>query len=359
MTIIARMLTKMTLMRFIGILFGISIFVLTLETVSYSKEILSLAPGGLMAILRYMVYRAPAVLANYVPISLMLALLLTFTELSFRNEISAMWSSGISPLRLVVYLLPMALLCGLLHVLLLDRAIPSAAPTLRNWGIGDYGSEKLKVGESDPIWLRNGSDILRAGKANATATRLTDVVIFKRQSDGNLIEQVFAAEATMSDGQWTLRNAVVFKLDGSEPQKLETLSYGGVVIPAVAGGSRTGEPSEMTLGELSNFVNNEGFGIRPAYVYKTWWYKRFAPLAAAVLMVCLVVPLLITHRRGGGLGIMFAIAMGLGFLYFLVDGISMSAGELGLLPPFIAAWLPNMAFAFVALILMLRTERVN
>ncbi len=357
MKTIALMLSKMILARFFAIVFGISIFVLTLEVVSYSKEILSLNGGGLGMVLRYMFHRAPAVLATYIPISLMLSLLLTFTELSYRNEIAAMWASGISPTKLIRGLLPVALLCGGLHFLLVDRAIPSAAPTLRNWGIGDYGTEKLKVGERDPIWLRNGSDILRAALANPTSTRLDDVVIFKRASDGNLTEQIFASGAELNNGQWTLKDAIVFKLDGSAPQTFPSLSYGGAVIPAIAG-SRSGEPSEMTLGDLNYFVANEGFGIRPAYVYQTWLYKRFSPFFAAVLMLFLVVPLLVTHRRGGGLGVMFMAAMGMGFLYFLVDGISMSAGELGLLTPLIAAWLPNFAFALVAAILVFRTERV-
>jgi lipopolysaccharide export system permease protein len=357
MKTIAFMLSKMVLSRFFAIVIGISIFVLTLEVVSYSKEILSLGSGGLSMVMRYMLYRAPTVLSTYVPISLMLSLLLTFTELSYRNEITAMWAGGFSPMKLIRALLPAALLCGALHFLLIDRAIPSAAPTLRDWGIGDYGSEKLKVGERDPIWLRNGTDILRAALANPTATRLDDVVIFKRAEDGNLTEQIFASEAVLKDGNWNLKNAVVFKLDGSEPKKFETMAYGGVVIPAIAG-SRTGEPSEMTLGDLSYFVANEGFGIRPAYVYQTWWYKRFTPFFAAVLMLFLVVPLLVTFRRGGGLGVMFMAAMGMGFLYFLIDGVSMSAGELGLLSPLIAAWLPNFGFALVAAVLLLRTERV-
>jgi lipopolysaccharide export system permease protein len=55
---------------------------------------------------------------------------------------------------------------------------------------------------------------------------------------------------------------------------------------------------------------------------------------------------------------MFMVAMGMGFIYFLVDGVSMSAGELGLLTPLIAAWLPNFAFALIAAMLVFRTERV-
>ena len=42
MTTIGWMLTRMIVTRFLGILFGIAIFVLTLEVISYAKEILAL-----------------------------------------------------------------------------------------------------------------------------------------------------------------------------------------------------------------------------------------------------------------------------------------------------------------------------
>ena len=81
---------------------------------------------------------------------MLLAMLMALTELSYRNEMTALWAAGLSPVRLVVQLLPLALIAGGLQFLLNDQAIPSAAPTLREWAVGDYGSEKLKVGEKDP-----------------------------------------------------------------------------------------------------------------------------------------------------------------------------------------------------------------
>ena len=37
---------------------------------------------------------------------------------------------------------------------------------------------------------------------------------------------------------------------------------------------------------------------------------------------------------------MFAYGMGLGFGFFILEGISLTMGELGALPPWIAAWAP-------------------
>jgi lipopolysaccharide export system permease protein len=354
---IARMLMRMVLLRFIPILFGLTLFVLTLEIVAYVKEILALSDNGLMMIGKYVLARAPATLATFLPISLLLALLLSVTELSYRNEITAFWAIGLSPLRLILMLAPLALFIGIVHFAIVDRAVPAAAPVLRSWGIADYGEKKLKIGEADPIWLRSGNDIMRAAMANRDASRLSDVVIFRRDASGILVEQIFAEAASLGPEGWILQNTVVYGR-GTEPPKRSTqLNYRGTMRAAEAG-SRSGDPEEMNLGDLSYFIDNDGFGIRPAYVYQTWWHKRVSLIFVSLVMVALIVPLSTRFRRGGGLGMLFALGVGLGFAFFILDGIAVSVGELGVVFPWLAAWLPVLVFSFIALYLLSKSERV-
>jgi lipopolysaccharide export system permease protein len=353
---IARMVTRMIVMRFLPILFGISLFVLTLETVTYAKEILALNDGGIAMVFRYIATRAPATLATFLPMSLLLSLLLTVTELSYRNEIAAIWSLGISPLRLILMLAPLALLVGLFHFVLVDRLVPAAAPALREWGVADYGEKKLTFGESDPIWLRSGTDILRAA-TDAKATRLSDVVIFKRDTDGILLQQIFAEAASLGPEGWTLQNAIVYGQNNALPQRVTLYQYPGK-MRAAREGARSGDPEEMTLTDLNYFIANKGFGIRPTYVYQTWWHKRVSLLLVSMIMVALTVPLATRFRRSGGLGLLFALGIGMGFAFFILDGIAMSIGELGVVYPWLAAWLPVLVFGAAAFYLLGKSERV-
>mgnify|MGYP001765210987 CR=1 FL=1 len=359
MRIVAFMISKMVLARFLALLFGLSLFVLTLEVAAYSKDVLAIdADGGtLSSVFTYIVHRLPLTLATFLPMSLLMALLLTLTELSYRNELVAIWASGISPGRLIFLLVPLAILIGVAHFALLDRAVPAAAPSLREWGIGDYGRERLKIGERDPIWLRSGNDIMRAASASRDSRRLEDVVIFKRDADGLLLEQIFAERAVQTNGVWDLTNATTYFRGNKPPEKASTLQYGGQMRPAAAG-SRSGDPEEMSLSDLRYFISNDGFGIRPAYVYKTWLHKRLTPILISIVMVGLCVPLAARFRRGGGLGLLFAVGIGLGFAFFVFDGIALSVGELGFVTPWLAAWTPVLAFAALAAYLTLQTERV-
>jgi lipopolysaccharide export system permease protein len=357
MKIVAWMLMRMIAVRFFAILFGVSIFVLSLDVVAYAKEILALGSGGIGIVAEYMLMRAPGTLATFLPISMLLALLLVLTELSYRNEIPALWSAGLSPFRITVMLLPLGFLAGGLHFLLTDRAIPAAAPVLREWGVGDYGEKQLKVGERDPIWMRSGSDILRAGTANADSTRLADVIIFRRDAAGLLREQIFARQAILEGDRWNLKDVIVYYRDNLPPNRLSALVYSGAMKPAAAG-ARSGDPEEMSLADLGYFIDNAGFGIRPAWVYETWWHKRLSLFFSTLVMIGICIPLATRFRRGGGIGALFAAGVGIGFIYFVVDGIALTMGELGFVTPWLAAWLPVIAFGAVAAAITLRAETV-
>ena len=357
MKIIGWMLVRMVTIRYIAILLGISFFVLSLDLLTNAKELQELRPGDTGILFDYMFYRAPSIIQNYMGISILLAMLLSLTELSYRNEMVAIWAAGLSPFRLLVMLLPLAFLAGGLQFVLSDSAIPATTPQLRDWGIGDYGADKLKVGEKDPIWMRAGPDILRAGSANADSTELKDVIIFRRDDKGLLREQIYAADAKLSAGRWTLSQVLVYYRDNLQPSKLDTLVYSGAMKPAQAG-ARSGAPEDMSLAELSYFIENEGFGIRPVWVYETWAHKRVSLFFTGLLMMALCIPLATRFRRGGGLGALFAAGVGVGFLYFIVDGISVTMGELGFVSPWLAAWFPIAAFGSLAAVLTFRAETV-
>jgi lipopolysaccharide export system permease protein len=358
MKIIGWLLTRMILIRFLFILFGISIFVITLDIIAYSTEILALDDNAFRAVAEYFLMRSPYVLATFLPMSVLLALLLTLTELSYRNEIPAIWSAGVSPLRLMGMLVPFALLIGGLHFLLYDQGVPRAAPTLRQWGIGDYDEKKLNIGdEADPIWMRAGKDILRARSANHDATELHDVIIFRRDDRGLETEQIFAKTAALSGGRWLLSQVIIYYPQNLPPSRLDELVYSGAFRPAAAG-ARSGDPEEMTMSDLGYFIENQGFGIRPIWVYETWWHKRLSLFVSALLMIAICVPLASRFRRGGGIGILFAVGIGLGFLFFVLDGVALTMGEVGFVVPWLAAWGPVLGFAAIAGMLTFRVERV-
>ena len=183
------------------------------------------------------------------------------------------------------------------------------------------------------------------------------MIIFRRDEDGLLREQIYAETASLAGDRWNLDKVVIYYRGALTPNKLDSLVYSGAMKPAAAG-ARSGAPEEMSLRDLSYFIENAGFGIRPIWVYETWWHKRVSLFFSALLMIALVIPLASRFRRGGGLGVLFAVGVGLGFIYFVVDGMAVTMGELGFVTPWLAAWVPAIGFGALAVVLTLRAEKV-
>jgi lipopolysaccharide export system permease protein len=357
MKIIGWMITRMVLARFFLIVLGVSIFVVSLDVVTFARDILALRNNELSAVLTYFMLKLPIAITAFLPFSSLLAILLTFSELSYRSELTAIWNAGLSHLRLIIALLPLGLFLGGLNFLINDQAIPKVTPVLHEWGIGDYGKKRLNLGKDDPLWMRAGPDVVRAKVTNAQSTLLEDVIIFRRDTDGLLREQIQAARAELKNGRWELSDAVVYYRSNLPPHRVDRLIYSGDMRPA-ATGARSGDPEEMSSAQLSYFIENAGFGIRPAYVYQTWWNKRLTMFLSTFLLLAIAVPLVSTFRRGGGIGIFFAIGVGIGFFYFILDGITLTLGETGLLPAWMAAWVPILAFSALATTLIFRAEEL-
>jgi len=358
MTIIGWMLSRMILMRFLAFLVGITGFVITLQVFTLVDDILKAGGDKLIAVAEYALLLWPVTAATFVAVCALLAVLLTLVELAARNELAAIWGTGVSPYRLVLMLMPVGLTLGGLQFLIVDQAVPRVTPALVDWGIGDYGKKKLAVGEGDPIWLRSGNDILRAGKANASASELDNVIIFRRNATGTLDEQIMASHAVLKDQRWLLEDVVIYTAEAARPSRVKWLVYSGAMRPAAAG-SRSGDPEEMSIGDLGYFIRNAGFGIRPAYVYETWWHRRVSMLLTAWLMIAICLPLAVRYRRSGAGGQIFMIGLAIGFTYSIFEGISLTMGETGMITPWIAAWIPLITYSAVGAAIAFRAETVQ
>ncbi|NNE22696.1 MAG: LptF/LptG family permease [Rhizobiales bacterium] len=358
MRTIGWMLTRMVVMRFIMLMFGICAFFITLDVFTYADDVLALNGGRLGALGTYAFLLLPSAASTFLAMCVLLSLLLTLIELSYRSETVALWASGIPPFRILIMLLPLGALLGGVNFLINDQAVTRASPVLHNWGIGDYGKKQLKVGEQDLIWMRAENDILRAVGSNPQATELTNVTIFRRDQKGLLTEQIMADSAVLMNDRWKLSDVVIYYQENLLPNRVKTLIYSNALRPAPIG-ARSGDPEEMSLNDLEYFIVNSGFGIRPAHVYQTWWHKRISLLTSAWLMIALCLPLAVRYRRGGGIAVILGFGIAIGFSFFIFDGISLTIGELGIVPPWMAAWTPVLVFSGLAASLMLRAETVS
>ena len=354
MSVLSRYLARMLLARTAILLAGLAALMVILAFLADGDQVIAASEGVVLAILRYTLLRLPEIMAQLIPITAVLASLLTLAELVRHSELTAMHAAGLSKPRLVAAVLPVALLIALAQFLIEDQAAPRAIGALRAWGIGVYGGS----GEEEPAawWLRHGDDIVRLERFDAAAGELRGVTLFRRDREGNLIAEVEAAGATVEDGAWVLHDVTRAWVGTGAVEHQARLAWTNDLDPALLAAA-IAHPRETPLRQLLQVIRTPGLGTQPGYRYRRWLQERLAAPATTVAMMLVIVALVRPSAGRAAQGWLIAMGVAVGFVCWTFDGLVLAIGDLGLVPPALAAWTPLLVFATAAASIMLHQER--
>ncbi|MGH6905934.1 MAG: LPS export ABC transporter permease LptG [Geminicoccaceae bacterium] len=342
-SIISRYVARLLLGRFALVLLGLAAFMLLLEFLADSDQVIAASDAPLRALALYMVLRLPDILAELIPVAALLAGLLSFAELARHSELTAIYAGGMSKVRLALAVLPVVVLIGAFQLLIEDQARPAAMQELRAWGVGDYNTSD----EPAATWLRRGSEILRIQRIDPGQAELRGVTIFQRDPDGNLIAKIEAARAVAEGDAWMLHDVALSKVGSTVVETAARLPWSGDLAPGDLDVLIT-NPPDMPLLDLLRVLRHPELGSQPAYRYETSLHERLAgPLTTAMLLFLTVALARPPHGRGTQTALI-AAGIGGGFLLWTFDGLVSNFGDLGLLPPILAAWAPVAVIAAIA-----------
>jgi lipopolysaccharide export system permease protein len=352
--VLSRYIARRLLARAALLLFGLAALMMILDFLANGDQVLANSDAVLLPILRYTVLRLPEIVAQILPITAILAGLLTFADLARHSELTAMAAAGISKARLAAAVLPAALLIGALQFLIEDQAVPVTVERLRAWGIGDYAP----ADDATYAWLRRGDDILRMRAFDRAAGRIDGVTVFRRDAEGNLLARLTAASATYEDGAWVLHDVTRSRVGpGPDPvEHQDRLRWSDDLDPQLLG-SVLADPRETPLAQLVRAIRAPGLGTRPSYRYKLWLQARLAAPVTTVAMILIVVALARPLSGRAAQGWLIALGVAVGFACWTFAGLVLTIGDLGLLPPVLAAWAPAGVFTASAVSLLLQQER--
>jgi lipopolysaccharide export LptBFGC system permease protein LptF len=190
---------------------------------------------------------------------------------------------------------------------------------------------------------------------------LADVEVTVTRADHS-IESRLSADRARWNGQgkgWTFENAVIGRhAPGAAPVfdptegTLVMRDWNETPWQLVKPGL---EPASLGIPDLSTWLqaNQRQGGFANPAPYRTHWHYRWALPFSCLVMVLLATPLAMHFsRRGAGGGIFLAVC--LSALMILSGTVCTAFGEAGMLPPMLAAWLPNLVFAAIGAYLFQR-----
>ena len=344
MSILRRYLSARFLASFAFMLAALAALALMLDLMEQADQVLRTSNGGPLALLKYSALRLPDIVAQMLPIASLLGMLLVLGQFMRHRELVAMWGSGASPTGLMLALTPMVLVLAAVNVANNDLAVPESQSALRELGWGEARKTGLSADKSLITWLLSGNDVVRAPAHAAKGDQLDGVSIFRRDDGGRLIERIDAERAVPQGQGWLLSGVTRHMIEPAATQKVASLFWDGRIevaaLPLVASDMRG-----LRSIDLIQLIGHDGYGQRPPDRFRTWLQARIASALVPALMIFLAVALAQRFRRIGGIGTLLLSSIGIAFAFFILDGVCLTMGETGFLPPWLAAWSAKLALA--------------
>lgn len=357
-------LKEMTLAFVLGLM--VFTFVLLTNKILRLVELIVNKGVGLGTVLELFVYILPYSLVVTIPMSVLLAALITFTRMASEGEVLALKASGVSLLRLIRPAIVFGLVASGLTLLITIWILPFSNHAFKSL-VFEMTRRQVSVG-------------LQEGIFNTLFEGLI-LYVDRLEPEGNRLQGIFLVDArnpaerrviVARDGQFTsdaeqLRlgltlNSGTIHLSASEMNgRYRLLSFATYSLTLDVGRTLT-EPmqrqvgeQELTLGELrqrSAWLRAQGKNYHPPLVE---FHKKLAIPVSCLVFTLLGVPLGSRIRRGGR-GWSLAISVGCALGYYLLIVAGEGLGDRGLLPEVVAMWLPNLLAGVAGVALLLKAE---
>jgi LPS export ABC transporter permease LptG/LPS export ABC transporter permease LptF len=294
------------------------------------------------------------------PMSMLLAVLITFGLLQRSNEITAIKATGISLYRIVVPILfASAMLAGVLFIS--DQFyLPytnKRQDELRNRIKGKPAQTYLRP---DRKWIfGQHSDIYYYQLFDPDRDTFGGVSVFQFDPQTfQITHRIAAARAHWSGpmGRWVYEQGWERSLKGSvieNYRKFDAATYPQLAEAPAYFKKEVKQSSEMNYEELRRYIRDleqSGFDVVRLRVQLN---KKIAYPLITMVMAVLAIPFALTAGKRGALAGV-ATAIGIGVVYWTISGLFEAMGNLSQLPPAVAAWSPNLVFGFIGGYLILR-----
>ncbi|MBK5920636.1 LPS export ABC transporter permease LptG [Rhodothalassium salexigens] len=355
---LAGYLARQLALRFAIVLALIVVVLQLLDLMATSEDLLAGEGAGRGALLRYVVLRVPQLVDQFVPFAALLGVLFTLSTLRQSSELTVMRGTGLSPHRLLLPLGGVCLAIAIGHFLFFEGVVVDASNRLKYWQQNDYAADlPPRPDIRTDIWLTQGDRVIHVEALSRSGSRviLDQVTVYGLGADSMVRYTERADFAWYDKGEWRLFGVRRFGVDTLETTAAQSAVWDLGLTPDQFL-TRNVDPDVTELGTLREVVASMAQQGRDAAALSTALFSRISGPAATLVMPLMgAVAGAGAMRRGRGTARLL-VGMALGFSYFVAENFMLAMGELGSVPPAVAAFAPLVFFALLGLALIFLTE---
>lgn len=311
----------------------------------------------LLKVLELLLYKIPTIMVDTFSISLLFATILSLSGLVTNNEFTAFRMGGYSLPRIIIPLLFMALIVSGGNFIINEHLAPWTNHRARNIIRESILRDPSPHVQQDVFFSGPGDRFYYVGEIDEKEAVIRQILIYTLNPEEGYPQIITAPLGNFSQDEWFLQNGVIHNLNRDGRVNYEVtfkeLSLNvGDEAAAFFGRQRT--PSEMSREELGREIALfSRSGINVASLLVEYHLKLAMPLAGFIFVI-IGAPLSLLSRKGRTVGIISSVVVVL--LYYVLLSLCRSLGRSDLLSPLLAAWIPNIVFISIGLILIFRQE---
>ncbi|MEK6727894.1 MAG: LptF/LptG family permease [Candidatus Omnitrophota bacterium] len=347
MRILDRYILKSVVSIFISCIFIFLFLYCIIDVLTNLEDILK-HRVELSILMQYYLYFLPIMFAQVSPFACLLSTLYTFGRLNHNNEIIAMRSSGLSIFQITKTVIIFGLLVSLFAFWVNDRLVPkSLAITQQIREQFGEGTKKQKEKKQEIInnlcmyGLRNR--LFYINKFYPATNTMEGIVILGHDEHQELIRKIVANKGVYQEGLWRFYQSITYNFDKNgqiieEPQYLEEEIMPISETPHDFISQRQ-RLDFMTIAQLEDYIWKLSRSGATTVIrnLKVSLYQRYASPFTNLVIVLLGIPFsLIMRRRATGIS-SIGVSILVGFLYYILEAVSIAFGMGGVLPPLLAA----------------------
>lgn len=308
---------------------------------------------------RFYLYRTPEVVVQVFPVALLLATFLALGQFNKFGELTAMRVAGLSLMRILAPVFAVAAASVGVTLFLGEVVIPTANRERDRLYEEQIQSLTREVANerADISYLGEGGRIWYVRLYLVRERRMHEVSI-QEFRDGELRRRIDAAEAAWEGGRWVFRSGFVRTFSGGREaaRPFQRMAVGGLEERPESFAKEIRKPEEMNFVELGDHVRKlRASGARVANYLVDLHLKLAFPLVNLVVVV--IGASLATRLRMQSPALGFGLSVAISFVYYAFMRTGQALGHNGAIAPYLAAWMGDLVFGMVALVMIVQAQR--
>lgn len=286
-----------------------------------------------------------------------ITVILFTSKLAANSEIIAILSSGISFKRLMRPYMISAGIIAILTFALNSFIIPPANVTRIDFQNKYFRNKKVNYGSN--IQFTVGPGLIAYFDQFDAQTNVGYHFSLEKFDGKELVSRLTARSIAYDSAyQWTIKNYMIRNFVGmhEEVSSGEVIDTTLMIVPSDFLIS-VNDCEQMTTPQLKKYIDRQkSRKIGNIQLFEIEFHNRFAMSFAAFILTIIGVSLS-SRKMKGGMGFNLGMGLLLSFSYILFMQISSSFAISGLMSPFIAVWIPNVLYSFIAIYLYRRAPK--